>query len=71
MYLRLIDFANYFKLEMMFFDPFNIEHLAEKILEFIQNYVKMKMMGEDNAKKIKKFDHNYFANEFMKILNTI
>lgn len=65
----LIDFAKYFELEMMFFDPFNVEDMAQKILEFVNNYEQMKNIGKENLDKIKKYDHKYFANEFLKILN--
>ena len=64
----LLDFANYFQLQMVFFDPLNAEDMAAKIMEFGKNYDKMKEDGEENAKKIRVFDKKYFADEFLKIL---
>lgn len=66
----LADFASYFKLEMMFFDPLNVEEMSEKILEFYDRYEQMKNYGEQNAKKIKVFNKKYFSAEFLKILNS-
>ena len=67
----LLDFANYFDLDMMFFDPNNVADMADKILEFNTNYVQMKIDGEENTKKIKVFDQKYFATEFLKILKIL
>lgn len=67
----LKDFASYFNLNLMFFDPLKIEDIAYKILEFYNNYENMKSYGELNAQKIKVFDQKYFANEFLKVINTI
>lgn len=65
----LVDFANYFNMKMMFFDPLDIDDMAQKILEFNMNYEQLKKDGKENASKIKKYDHNYFANEFLKIIH--
>ena len=65
----LVDFANYFDLNMMFFDPNNFLNMADKILEFLDVYETMKIYGENNVKKIKMYDQNYFGGQFVSILN--
>lgn len=65
----LKDFADYFKLEMMFFNPLKVGEMSDKILEFNDNYEMLKARGESNAEKIKKYGHKYFVKEFLKILN--
>ena len=65
----LTDFANYFELEMILFDPLNVADISDKILEFFDDYETMKNWGEANANKIKKYDHKYFADNFISILN--
>lgn len=69
--LPLKDFAEYFKLEMMFFDPVNIVDMTQKILDFYNDYEKMKSDGEENENKIKVFDQKYYTKEFFSILTTI
>lgn len=63
----LLDFANYFKLDMLFFDPLNIAEMSEKIIDFIADYKNQKCFAEVNAINIKKYDHNYFTKEFLNI----
>lgn len=67
----LKDFADYFKLEIMFFDPLDINDMAQKIIEFERNYEQQQKFGIENAKKIKTFDKKYFASEFLKIMERI
>jgi glycosyltransferase involved in cell wall biosynthesis len=54
---------------MIFFDPLNIADISDKILEFCNDYESRKNQGEENANKIRKYDHNYFAKKFNDILN--
>lgn len=65
----LVDFAHYFKLEMMFFDSLNIGEMSEKILNLIENYETIKHWGKVNANNINKYDNTYFAESFMAILD--
>lgn len=67
----LKDFANYFNLIVSFFNPLDINDISQKILDFNANYAQMKIDAEENVKKIKIFDQNYFRKEFLKILLTI
>jgi glycosyltransferase involved in cell wall biosynthesis len=64
----LLDFAEYFKLKMLFFDPLNAKDIAEKIIDFYNNYDKYNSFSEYNARKIRSIDHNFFANEFYNVL---
>jgi glycosyltransferase involved in cell wall biosynthesis len=65
----LVDFANYFELDMMFFDPLDIADISDKIVNFCNDYETVKNWGRANENKIKKYDRNYFAKSFMSILN--
>lgn len=63
----LLDFANYFDLDIMFFDPNAVADISDKILEFCDLYEIMKTFGKTNVKKIEKYDQNYFTKELMNI----
>ena len=64
----LEDFAKYFELDIKFFNPLDVNDIAEKIIEFCNNYETMKNWGRANESKIKKYDHNYFAENFYQLL---
>lgn len=64
----LIDFAEYFGLKMLFFDPLDIYDIAIKICDFAQNYSLYNSFSESNASKIRVIDHKYFAERFYDIM---
>ncbi len=64
----LSDFANYFALKMMFFDPLNAIDISEKILKIYDNYEALKQDALNNKEQLIKYDKNYFSNEFLKLL---
>ena len=48
----LTDFAEYFKLQMLFFDPLNINEMADKIIEFCEKYDYYNSFSSGNAQKL-------------------
>jgi len=68
----LKDFAEYFNLEMMFFDPNNIEDISKVILEFENYGEKLTRQAKENAKSLRKYDIKYFGDSIMQVFeNTI
>jgi glycosyltransferase involved in cell wall biosynthesis len=64
----LTDFAEYFKLQMLFFDPLNENDMADKILEFWEKYDHYNSFSADNAQKLSHIGHNHYASKFSEIL---
>lgn len=64
----LTDFAEYFKLQTLFFDPLNINDMAEKIIVFCEKYDHYNSFSESNAEKLKHIGHEHYAEKFEKIL---
>ncbi|MBK9099386.1 MAG: glycosyltransferase [bacterium] len=65
----LTDFAEYFKLQMQFFDPLNINDMADKIIEFCEKYEHYNSFSLSNADKLKHIGHKHYAEKFSEILN--
>ena len=65
----LTDFAEYFKLQMLFFDPLNINDMADKIIEFCEKYDYYNSFSSDNAEMLKHIGHQHYAEKFEQILN--
>ena len=64
----LTDFAEYFKLQMLFFDPLNTTDMAEKIIEFCEMYDFYNSFSAGNAQKLGHIGHNHYAQKFNEIL---
>ena len=65
----LTDFAEYFKLQMLFFDPLKINDMADKIIEFCEKYEYYNSFSSDNAQKLGHIGHKHYAEKFEQILN--
>jgi glycosyltransferase involved in cell wall biosynthesis len=65
----LRDFAKYFELNMMFFNPNSITEMANNIIECYKYYATFKNFGEDNMRRLQKYDQIFFTEDFVKILN--
>ena len=63
----LKDFAEYFNLEMMFFDPNNIEEISKVLLEFENSGEKLTRQAMENAKILRKYDIKYFGDSIMQV----
>ncbi|MBE0571349.1 MAG: glycosyltransferase [Ignavibacteriaceae bacterium] len=65
----LTDFAEYFKLQMLFFDPLNINDMTDKIIEFCEKYDYYNSFSLSNAEKLKHIGHKHYAEKVEQILN--
>ncbi len=65
----LKDFAEYFNLEMRFFNPKDIEDIAKEILSFEKNSEDLINAAKENSEILQKYDINYFGDEIMKVFN--
>jgi len=66
----LKDFANYFGLEMIFFNPYDVNEIEEKILMLYNNYERIKILGNANKEKLRKYNDTYFARTLLDIIRS-
>lgn len=64
----LRDFAKYFKLQMLFFDPLDTKDIAKKIIEFCENYDSYNSCCESNSERLRHINHSYFAKRFYEVV---
>lgn len=67
----LTDFADCFGLKMIFFDPTDVNDMANKLIELHLKNSELKKWGIENSNKLKKYDSQFFGNEIFKLIDSV